>query len=71
MRVVLVACLAGLVLAFGVSRGLATMLYGVSPNDPATLTGVVVIVLIVAAAAAFVPAVRASRVDPMTALREE
>jgi putative ABC transport system permease protein len=61
MRVVAVACVAGL----------ASMLYGVSPNDPATLAGVVVIVLVVAAAAALVPALRASRVDPMTALREE
>jgi len=71
MRVVGLACLAGLALAFGVSRGLASMLYGISPTDPVTLTSVVVIVLIVAAAAALVPAVRASRVDPMTALREE
>jgi ABC-type antimicrobial peptide transport system permease subunit len=47
------------------------MLFGVSPTDPATLASVIVIVLIVAAAAALVPALRASRVDPMTALREE
>lgn len=71
MKVVAIACVAGLALAFGVARGLATMLYGISPTDPATLTSVVVIVLIVAGAAAVVPAVRASRVDPMTALREE
>ena len=70
MRVVGVACLAGLALAFALSRGLSSMLYGVSPNDPATLTGVIVIVLIVAAAAALVPALRAARVDPMRALRE-
>ena len=71
MRVVGVGCLAGLALAFAVSRGLSTMLYGVSPTDPATLTAVIVIVLLVAAAAALVPAVRASRVDPMTALRDK
>jgi predicted permease len=71
MRVVGIACLAGLALAFGVSRSLTNMLYGISPTDPATLTGVVVIVLLVAAAAALIPAVRASHVDPMTALREE
>jgi predicted permease len=70
MRVVGAACLAGLALAFALSRSLSSMLYGISPNDPATLTGVIVVVLIVAAAAALVPAVRAARVDPMTALRE-
>lgn len=70
MRVVGVAGLAGLALAVAVSRSLSSMLYGVSPSDPATLVGVIVIVLIVAAAAALVPAVRAARVDPMTALRE-
>ena len=71
MRVVGVACLAGLALAFAVSRSLSSMLYGVSATDPATLTGVIVIVLIVAAAAALVPALRAARIDPMTALREK
>jgi putative ABC transport system permease protein len=71
MRVVGIACVAGLALAFAVSRSLSTMLYGVSPTDPATLAGVIVIVLVVAATAALVPAVRASRVDPITALREE
>jgi putative ABC transport system permease protein len=71
MRVVGVASIAGLALAFGVAQSLSNMLYGISPTDPATLTGVVVIVLIVATLAALVPAVRASRVDPMTALREE
>jgi predicted permease len=71
MGVVGLACLAGLGLALAVSRSLATMLYGVSPTDPATLTAVVIIVLLVAAAAALVPAIRAARVDPMTVLREE
>lgn len=71
MRVVGIASVAGLALSFALSRSLATMLYGVSPTDPATLAAVIVIVLTVAAAAALVPAVRAARVDPMTALREE
>ena len=71
LRVVAIASLAGLALAFAVSRSLASMLYGVSATDPATLTAVVVIVLIVAAAAALVPALRASRIDPMTALRDK
>ena len=58
-----------LALAFG--RLLSGMLYGVSPSDPATLAAVVAIVVGVAALAAFLPALRAARIDPMHALREE
>jgi ABC-type lipoprotein release transport system permease subunit len=47
------------------------MLYGVAANDAATLAGVVVLVFLVATAAALVPAVRAARIDPLRALREE
>jgi hypothetical protein len=71
MRVVAVACAAGLVLAFAVGRSLSGMLFGVSPSDPATLAAVVSIVIAVAALAAFLPALRASRIDPMEALRDE
>ncbi|HEV2614991.1 MAG TPA: ABC transporter permease [Candidatus Acidoferrales bacterium] len=64
-------CAAGLALAIGFSRLLAGMLYGVSPTDVLTLSAVVVMVLALAAVASLVPAVRASRVNPMTALRYE
>jgi len=47
------------------------MLYGVSPYDPLTLSGVVALVLVVGAAAALVPAARAALVQPMRVLREE
>ena len=47
------------------------MLYGVTPTDPATLTGVVAMVVTVASFAAAVPAVRAAFMQPMRALREE
>jgi predicted permease len=62
---------AGLLLATGFARLLTGMLFGVSASDPATLTGVPALVLAVSAAAALVPAVRAARVEPMQALREE
>jgi predicted permease len=71
LRVVGVACAVGLVLSFGFGRALAGLLYGVTPFDPLTLAGVVVLVVGVAALAAFLPSLRASRIDPMAALREE
>ena len=50
---------------------LAGMLYGVSATDAATLAGVVAIVLAVSVIAALIPAMRAARIEPMQALREE
>jgi len=47
------------------------MLYGVTPSDPGTLTAVVLVVLGVGTCAALVPALRASRADPMQVLRED
>jgi putative ABC transport system permease protein len=64
-------CLAGWALATAATRLLAGLLYGVSPSDVPTLSGVIFLVLIVAAAASFFPAIRASRVEPMRVLREE
>jgi len=53
------------------SRALTQLLYGVSPTDPLTLLAVGATLTAVAAFACFVPARRASRIDPMTALRVE
>lgn len=64
-------CLAGLGLAVLFARVLAGMLYGISATDPVTLVAITSIVLIVSAAASLVPAIRAARVDPITALRHE
>ena len=52
-------------------RVLAGLLYGVSPTDVPTLSAVILLVLVVAAAASLIPAIRASRVDPMQVLRDE
>ena len=71
LRVVGIGCAVGLVLALGFGRALAGLLYGVSPFDPLTLAGVAALVVGVAALAAFLPSLRASRIDPMEALREE
>ncbi len=61
----------GVLCALGASRGLATELYQVTPNDPLTFIAVPIVFAGVAAAACCVPARRAMRVDPMVALRHE
>ncbi|HEX2190757.1 MAG TPA: FtsX-like permease family protein, partial [Longimicrobiaceae bacterium] len=61
----------GLLAAFGASQVLAGMLYGVSPSDPATFVAVPLLLGGVALLAAWIPARRAARVDPMAALRSE
>jgi ABC-type antimicrobial peptide transport system permease subunit len=61
----------GLALAFAASRLLAGILYGVSPVDAATYASVVFLLAVVAAIACLVPAHRATRVDPLIALRSE
>lgn len=71
LRVVGLACIAGLALSFAFTRALSGMLFGVSPCDPITLSSVILIVTGVAASAALLPAMRAARIDPMQALREE
>jgi putative ABC transport system permease protein len=62
---------AGLVLAAVGTRYLRALLYGVSPLDPATFTAIPLLLLLVAAGSVMIPALRASRVDPVEALRQE
>jgi ABC-type antimicrobial peptide transport system permease subunit len=71
LRVVVVASAAGLVLSVALKRLLSNMLFGVSPHDPLTLVGVILLVLIVTILAALIPATRAASVEPMRVLREE
>jgi putative ABC transport system permease protein len=62
---------AGLAGAAVGSRLLKSMLFGISPSDPATLAGVAVVLLVVAAASAYLPARRATAIDPALALRSD
>ena len=62
---------AGLVGALLLSRVIASMLFSLSPRDPATLGGVAVLLLATALLASYLPARRATRVDPVIALRSE
>jgi ABC-type antimicrobial peptide transport system permease subunit len=61
----------GVPFTVAVTRVISTWLFGISPMDPLTMAGVLILVLAVGMLAAFLPAHRASRVDPMTALRCE
>jgi putative ABC transport system permease protein len=71
LRFVLVGVAAGSVLAWVVGRVLASQLWGVSGYDPVTLCGVIAVLTAVGLAAAYVPSVRATRVDPAVSLRWE
>jgi predicted permease len=62
---------AGMLVAAGVTRYIESMLYGVKPIDGATFACVVALLLVVALAACWIPARRATRVDPIVALRYE
>jgi putative ABC transport system permease protein len=71
MRLALVGVVIGVGAAFGLARFMATFLYGVSASDPLVFTGVPALLSSVTLLAVWLPARRASRVDPIIALRYE
>jgi ABC-type antimicrobial peptide transport system permease subunit len=71
LRLALAGVTIGVVLAIVAARFISTLLFGIQPTDPATLGGVAVVLLATSAFAAWVPARRATTVDPMIALRAE
>ena len=66
-----VGAIIGILVALGATRYLASLLYGVRPFDPPTFLAVALLLSFVALAACYIPARRASRVDPLVALRYE
>ena len=67
----LVGVALGTAAALGLTRLMANQLFGVSAHDPLTFIGMALLLAIVAVGACYLPARRAMRTDPMTALRQE
>jgi putative ABC transport system permease protein len=70
-RLIAAGIMIGLAVSYWLTRFLASQIWGVSIRDPWTFAGVLILIVLVGLAACFVPARRAARVDPMTALRCE
>jgi predicted permease len=69
MIMALLGIATGTVASLLMAKGIASLLFGTQPHDPATYIGMVIVLVVVAFIAGYIPALRASRVNPMVALR--
>jgi len=61
----------GAIAALGLARFVESLMFGLKPHDPATVIGSVALLLLIGLVAGYLPARRASRIDPLVALRSE
>jgi ABC-type antimicrobial peptide transport system permease subunit len=71
LRLILTGIVLGMVIAFALMRGVSSLLFGLSPTDPLTFAAVPLLLTLAAQVACYVPARRATQVDPMAALHYE
>jgi putative ABC transport system permease protein len=71
MRLALLGLVPGVLAGYGAARGMRALLFGIAPGDPATFAGAIGVALVMTIAGSLVPALRAVRVSPMSALRTE
>jgi ABC-type antimicrobial peptide transport system permease subunit len=71
LKLALIGIGVGIFVAWGVTRSLSAALFDISPTDPLTFAGAAVVLSIIAVLSAYIPAIRATKLDPMIALRYE
>jgi ABC-type antimicrobial peptide transport system permease subunit len=71
LRLIGIGLAVGLLASLALTRLIAAQLWGVSPHDPVTLTGVIAVLVLFGVAACYVPARKATALDPITALKVE
>jgi putative ABC transport system permease protein len=71
IRTILIGVAAGIAGALALTRTVVSLLFGVTATDPLTFTAVILLMIAVALLACYIPARRATRVDPLVALRYE